>query len=47
MRQALIQFDKVSKAFGSIQILKEDSLLKEVLAKAESKDNLYYEFELK
>ena len=25
----------------------EDSLLKEVLAKAESKDNLYYEFELK
>jgi phospholipid/cholesterol/gamma-HCH transport system ATP-binding protein len=26
MRQALIQFDKVSKAFGSIQILKEVSL---------------------
>ncbi|MGD8948195.1 MAG: hypothetical protein PVI62_16140, partial [Desulfobacterales bacterium] len=25
----------------------EDSLIKEVLAKAESKDNLYYEIELK
>jgi len=32
---------------GTNQILKEDSLLKEVLAKAESKDSLYNEFELK
>jgi hypothetical protein len=46
MQRPLIQLSNVYKKFGTNQVLRGVSLIKEVRATAESKDSLYYEFDV-